>query len=114
MIQKGIATFTLDYGKCPKWLFDRMVLLSKRMIYLRNMFAQTELNVARYYYERRMYVAAVERGNYLIKTYPQASSVQAALTLVYSANKALGLDKAADEVSRVYQASYHSQPELLA
>ena len=33
MIQKGIATFTLDYGKCPKWLFDRMVLLSKRMIY---------------------------------------------------------------------------------
>ena len=33
MINKGIATFTLDYGKCPKWLFDRMVLLSKRMIY---------------------------------------------------------------------------------
>src|SRR4030042_423470 len=33
MISKGIATFTLDYGKCPKWLFDRMVLLSRRMIY---------------------------------------------------------------------------------
>ncbi len=33
MITKGIATFGLDYGKCPKWLFDRMVLLSKRMIY---------------------------------------------------------------------------------
>jgi len=33
MISKGIATFTLDYGKCPKWLFDRMVALSKRMIY---------------------------------------------------------------------------------
>jgi hypothetical protein len=33
MINKGIATFTLDYGKCPKWLFDRMVLLSRRMIY---------------------------------------------------------------------------------
>ena len=33
MINKGIATFGLDYGKCPKWLFDRMVLLSKRMIY---------------------------------------------------------------------------------
>jgi len=33
MIQKGIATFTLDYGKCPKWLFDRMVLLSRRVIY---------------------------------------------------------------------------------
>lgn len=33
MIDKGIATFGLDYGKCPKWLFDRMVLLSRRMIY---------------------------------------------------------------------------------
>ncbi len=33
MVDKGIATFTLDFGKCPKWLFDRMVLLSKRMIY---------------------------------------------------------------------------------
>jgi hypothetical protein len=33
MINKGIATFGLDYGKCPKWLFDRMVLLSKQMIY---------------------------------------------------------------------------------
>ena len=33
VIQKGIATFTLDYGKCPKWLFDRMVQLSRRMIF---------------------------------------------------------------------------------
>jgi len=33
MIQRGIATFTLDYGKCPKWLFDRMVKLGQRMIY---------------------------------------------------------------------------------
>jgi hypothetical protein len=33
MINKGIATFTLDYGKCPKWLFDRMVLLSRQMIH---------------------------------------------------------------------------------
>ncbi len=33
MINKGVATFGLDYGKCPKWLFDRMVKLSKQMIY---------------------------------------------------------------------------------
>ena len=33
MIQRGIATFGLDYGKCPKWLFERMVKLSSRMIY---------------------------------------------------------------------------------
>ncbi|MEW6075529.1 MAG: DUF763 domain-containing protein [Candidatus Omnitrophota bacterium] len=34
MIQKGIATFTLDYGKCPKWLFDRMVKLGREMAWV--------------------------------------------------------------------------------
>ena len=31
MIQRGIATFTLDYGTCPKWLFERMVRLGREM-----------------------------------------------------------------------------------
>ncbi len=31
MIERGIATFTLDYGKCPKWLFERMVRLGREM-----------------------------------------------------------------------------------
>ena len=31
MIEKGIATFTLDYGKCPAWLFQRMTKLGREM-----------------------------------------------------------------------------------
>lgn len=30
-MRTGIAQFTLDYGKCPKWLFDRMVRLGGLM-----------------------------------------------------------------------------------
>lgn len=30
-MQRGIATFTLDYGKCPPWLFERMVRLGREM-----------------------------------------------------------------------------------
>lgn len=30
-MQRGIATFTLDYGTCPKWLFERMVRLGREM-----------------------------------------------------------------------------------
>ncbi len=30
-MKKGIATFTLDSGKCPKWLFNRMVKLGREM-----------------------------------------------------------------------------------
>lgn len=36
MIHRGIATFGLDTGKCPKWLFERMVNLGRQMIYLMN------------------------------------------------------------------------------
>lgn len=32
MIQKGIATFTLDSGICPRWLFERMVKLSREIL----------------------------------------------------------------------------------
>ena len=31
MIERGIATFTLDYGKCPAWLFERMKNLGREM-----------------------------------------------------------------------------------
>ena len=30
-MQRGIATFTLDHGKCPSWLFERMKKLGKEM-----------------------------------------------------------------------------------
>ncbi len=31
MIHRGIATFGLDEGRCPKWLFERMVKLGREM-----------------------------------------------------------------------------------
>jgi hypothetical protein len=32
MIQRGIASFGLDYGHCPPWLFMRMVKLGREMV----------------------------------------------------------------------------------
>ena len=78
----------------------------QRMIYLRNQFAQREFNVADYYFKRRMYVAAVERANYLVETYPQAPSVKLALILAFKANKELGLLDAAHERAKVYSATF--------
>lgn len=82
----------------------------QRMIFLRNAFAKRELHTANYYYERKMYVAAVERAGYLVKTYPQAPSARAALALMVRANLAMGLQGPADEARAVYQATYHSAP----
>ena len=30
-MKRGIATFTLDHGRCPPWLFERMVRLGREM-----------------------------------------------------------------------------------
>jgi hypothetical protein len=34
MIHRGIASFGLDYGQCPPWLFKRMVRLGREMIHV--------------------------------------------------------------------------------
>ena len=30
-MRRGVATFTLDNGRCPPWLFQRMVKLGREM-----------------------------------------------------------------------------------
>ena len=32
MIKRGFATFTLDTGKCPRWLFEKMTGLGRQMV----------------------------------------------------------------------------------
>ena len=34
MIKRGVATFTLDTGKCPRWLFERMTKLGRQMTWI--------------------------------------------------------------------------------
>ena len=34
IMQRGIATFTLDWGKCPPWLFWRMVKLGREITWV--------------------------------------------------------------------------------
>lgn len=107
---QAYADFATLIQKFPESRYKANSL--QRMIYLRNMFAQRELNTSKYYFERKVYVAAAERASYLAKNYPQAPSAQEALVILYKSNKALGLQQAADEALKVYEATYHSQPKL--
>lgn len=105
---QAYSDFATLVQKFPEGRYKANAL--QRMIYLRNLFAQRELNTAKYYYARKMYVATAERAGYLIKTYPQAPSAKPALALLYRANMAMGLKKAAADVLAVYQATYHKNP----
>lgn len=104
---QAYADFTVLIQRFPHSRYKANAL--QRMIFLRNQFAERELNTANYYFERQMYVAAVERASYLVKTYPQAPSARAALVILYKANQALGLKQAAQDALLVYENTYHSK-----
>jgi outer membrane protein assembly factor BamD len=103
---QALLDFSVFIQKFPESKYKPNAL--QRMIYLRNMFAQHELHVSQFYFKRKMYVAANERASYLVKNYPQAPSAQKALVIMYQSNKALGLNQAADDALKVYQATYHT------
>lgn len=102
---QAYADFSVLVEKFPSSRYKANAM--QRMIYLRNEFAQHELNIARFYYERKMYVAAAERANYLLTTYSQAPSAEGALVVLYHANKQLGLTQAANDAKAIYEATYH-------
>lgn len=104
---QAYADFSLLVQRFPDSPYKADAL--QRMIYLRNQFAARELNTAKYYFQRKMYVVAAERANYLVKTYPQASSNKQALALMYRAQRAMGLQQAAQETQSVYEATYRSK-----
>jgi outer membrane protein assembly factor BamD len=78
----------------------------QRMIYLRNQFAQRELNIAEYYQVRKEYVAAYNRAKIVVTTYPQAPQARKALLLMIDSSQALKLTQANHDARAIYQANY--------
>jgi outer membrane protein assembly factor BamD len=78
----------------------------ERMIYLRDMYARYELSVADYYMQRQAYVAAANRATYILQHYQGVPTMKDALIILVRANRALGLNQAADEAQQVLNANY--------
>jgi outer membrane protein assembly factor BamD len=84
----------------------------QRMIYLRNMMAQSDLHVAMYYLRRNAYVAASNRAKSIVETYPQSPQAGDALAIMVKSYKNLGQDKLADDAERVLKLNYPDHPSL--
>lgn len=80
----------------------------QRMIYLRNVLARSELNVADYYMRRGAYVAAANRARYVLENYPGARVTDEALLVLIEANHRLGLEAEANNALRVLALNYPS------
>jgi len=84
----------------------------QRMLYLRNVLAQHEVNVAHYYMRRGAYVAAANRARYVVENYQQAPAMPEALTLLAQAYRVLEMDDLADDAIRVLELNYPNHPGL--
>jgi outer membrane protein assembly factor BamD len=73
----------------------------QRMVYLVDVLAKYEINVARFYMRRGAYVAAANRARNVIEHYSQSQSVDDALALEVEANWRLGLPDSAKDSLRV-------------
>jgi len=78
----------------------------QRMLYLRNLLANYEINVAKYYLKRKAYVAAVNRSNYIIENFQGTPAVKDALIVLNKAYIALDLPELAKSSSDILQLNY--------
>ena len=77
-----------------------------RMKYLVNALASLEVHVARYYMKRGAYVAAVNRSQFAITTYPDAPATEEALFIMVKAYDLMGMNDLRDDAERVMRRNY--------
>jgi outer membrane protein assembly factor BamD len=81
-----------------------------RMTYIVNSLAQSEVHVARYYFSRGAYVAAINRAQIAITEYRDVPAIEEALSLLYRSYDALGMTQLRDDTLRVMQKNYPDSP----
>ncbi|HZF97520.1 MAG TPA: outer membrane protein assembly factor BamD, partial [Pseudoxanthomonas sp.] len=84
----------------------------QRMVALRNLFARHELDTALYYLRRDAWVAAANRGRYLLETYPQSEYQNDAVAVLAEAYTQLGNETLANDARRVLQQNEPQHPWL--
>lgn len=137
---KGLASFDQDRGLLARFLpldmtkrdpgaardsFNEFAQLTSRypnsryapdakarMIYLRNLLAAYEIHVAHYYLKRQAYVAAANRGRYVVENFQETPSVGDGLAVMVEAYQRLGLDDLAATSLETLKLNYPDHPNL--
>jgi len=78
----------------------------QRMTYIVNSLAQYEVHVARYYYSRGAYVAAINRSQIAIAGYTGVPAIEEALYILMQSYDKLGMTDLRDDTKRVMAANY--------
>ena len=77
-----------------------------RMTYIVNSLAQSEVHVARYYYSRGAYVAALNRAQVALTDFQGVPAAEEALHIMVQSYEALGMKDLAADTRRVLQTNF--------
>ncbi|HET8748433.1 MAG TPA: outer membrane protein assembly factor BamD [Ramlibacter sp.] len=77
-----------------------------RMTYIVNSLAQYEVHVARFYYSRGAYVAAINRAQSALADYRDVPALEEALAILMRSYDALGMTQLRDDARRVLEKNY--------
>ena len=78
----------------------------QRMVYLRNLLAQYEINVANYYMRRGAFIAAANRARYVVENYERTALVPDALAIMAKCYKILEMKDLYADAMRVLRMNY--------
>ena len=77
-----------------------------RMGYIVQSLAKYEVHVAKYYFKRGAYVAAINRAQTAVTDYRNVPAVEEALFVIYKSYEAMGMSGLRDDAKRVLEATY--------
>lgn len=84
----------------------------KRLLNLRNVLARAEINVANYYFKRGAYLAAVNRGRFVVENFQTTPAVPDGLAVMAQGYYRLQMMELADHAVRTLAANYPDYPAL--
>ncbi len=83
-----------------------------RMVHLRNQLARYEIHVANYYFKRGAYLAAANRGRYVVENFQQSTAIPDALAVMCQAYQLLDLPDLAEDARQVLANNHPTHPAL--
>ena len=84
----------------------------QRMNYIVNSLAQYEVHVARYYFKRGAYLAAINRAQLALADYREVPALEEALYIMVRSYDALGMTELRDDAQRVLTTNYPNSEYL--
>ena len=103
-LRQSFDDFTIVVNKFPKSKYAKDS--RNRLIYIKNMIAENELYIAKYYSKRSAHVAAIERVKYMLQNYSGTPSTEEGLLVMIDSYNNLKMKDLAYDASRVLKENY--------